>query len=466
MSRQYSEAAELLSAVLACRGSARTLAFSLPNLHDRKACYALVVETLKCRAVVEPAAEAAGLLPRPPAVFGRGDRARCLVMLMVHDLLFARRGIQGGGVLKRAIKEREKALREYAEKHKETAVAAPPADTRPVYARVNTILCSAASLPEEVRALSPAQDALIAEVFCVPPESGAALRACEAVAQRKVIVQSKPSCMPARALNPTPGATVIDACAAPGNKTCHLAAIMNNQGKVYAFDRDEQRLLTMRELMKASGATIVDAQHADWLSTDPHDPKYSPVEFILVDPSCSGSGMLDRPERLAGRPAEAERVDKTRLLRLRRFQLQAVRHAMSFPNVRRVVYSTCSVHREENEEVVYWALKTASPEWHLARVLPEWHGRGVPNDELKDADKCVRVDPDKDGMTGFFVACFERELNANGNSTAAAAQQTSEKPQREPVAAAVQEEAADEASGAMPKKKKRRVLTWTEHTTK
>eukprot|EP00966_Prymnesium_polylepis_P162442 3754417-Prymnesium_polylepis.1 len=70
----------------------------------------------------------------------------------------------------------------------------------------------------------------------------------------KLIIQQKASCFPAVALAPPPGATVIDACAAPGNKTSHLAAIMGNRGRVFAFEVNERRCELLRQMMDAKGA--------------------------------------------------------------------------------------------------------------------------------------------------------------------------------------------------------------------
>jgi len=87
--------------------------------------------------------------------------------------------------------------------------------------------------------------------------------------------------MPAHILNPRKGAYVIDACAAPGNKTSHLAAIMKNDGHIFAFDRDKQRLETMTELMKASNASCVETINEDFLKVDVNDPKYKDVEYVF-----------------------------------------------------------------------------------------------------------------------------------------------------------------------------------------
>lgn len=107
-----------------------------------------------------------------------------------------------------------------------------------------------------------------------------------------IILQDKASCLPAYLLNPPPGSHVIDACAAPGNKTSHLAAIMKNKGKLFAFDLDAKRLATMSTLLLRAGVTCQQLANQDFLKLDPDSPQYKDVEYILLDPSCSGSGRL------------------------------------------------------------------------------------------------------------------------------------------------------------------------------
>jgi len=63
--------------------------------------------------------------------------------------------------------------------------------------------------------------------------------------------------------------------------------------RIFAFDRDASRLSTMRALLKKTDVECVTTTHKDFLRVDPHDPKYKDVEYILVDPSCSGSGKTD-----------------------------------------------------------------------------------------------------------------------------------------------------------------------------
>ena len=104
--------------------------------------------------------------------------------------------------------------------------------------------------------------------------------------------------------------------------------------------------------------------HCDFLKVDPADPKFANVRAILLDPSCSGSGIVNSPDRwmesIDNDDNGVQQKDMKRIKSLSNFQLVALKHAMSFPNVDRVVYSTCSVHDEENEAVVSKALSEVS----------------------------------------------------------------------------------------------------------
>ena len=62
---------------------------------------------------------------------------------------------------------------------------------------------------------------------------------------------------------------------------------------MFAFDRDPQRVKILQTMVDRSGATCIKVQCRDFLKVDPNDPLYAGVEYILVDPSCSGSGNVD-----------------------------------------------------------------------------------------------------------------------------------------------------------------------------
>jgi len=234
----------------------------------------------------------------------------------------------------------------------------------------------------------------------------------------RIILQDKASCFPAAVLSPPAedGAYVIDATAAPGNKTTHLSALMQNRGKLFAFERDKKRFATLRTMIAKAHCTNVEPINTDFLTTDPSDERFGRVTHILLDPSCSGSGIVNRLDYLLGDDEQQDDDgEDARLAKLASFQLMMIRHAMKFRGVQKIVYSTCSVHEVENEEVVAQAL--ASPEALAGKftlcprksVLPSWSRRGL-SAKLgeSDADAVIRCSPNEDHTNGFFVSCFAK----------------------------------------------------------
>ena len=146
---------------------------------------------------------------------------------------------------------------------------------------------------------------------------------------------------------------MVDACAAPGNKSTHAAALLRGRGKVLAVDRDAARLKILEEEGKEARASdIVQAVRGDFLSC-----ATARARAILVDPSCSGG-------------FEGEAASDARVARLAEFQSKALRAALTrFPRAERVSYSTCSLRIEEDEAVVAGALADADIKgggWRLA----------------------------------------------------------------------------------------------------
>lgn len=173
--------------------------------------------------------------------------------------------------------------------------------------------------------------------------SGGSIRDLPGYADGDFAVQDHASQLVAAAVNPQPGWTVLDLCAAPGGKTTHLAEWMGNRGRIVACDIDSRRLETVTTLCQRLGVTIVEPR----LIGEGIDPPDGPFDAALVDAPCSNSGVLSRrPEvRWRIKPAEYEH-----LVRLQTQLLDAA--------VRRVkpggtiVYSTCSIEPMENRGVV------------------------------------------------------------------------------------------------------------------
>ncbi|KAG0455864.1 hypothetical protein HPP92_023652 [Vanilla planifolia] len=197
---------------------------------------------------------------------------------------------------------------------------------------------------------------------------------------------------------------VLDACAAPGNKTTHLAALMKGKGQIIACEINERRIRHLEYAVKCSGA-----QNILFIFL------LNQVCAILLDPSCSGSGTsaerLDHllPSYLAEHEDKAT-ANGARVKKLAAFQRKALAHALSFPSVERVVYSTCSIHQEENEDVVMSVLPLAtSLNFELGTPFPRWPRRGLP--VFEGAEHLLRTDPSGDTQ-GFFIALFVKKLSS------------------------------------------------------
>uniref|UniRef100_A0A224YTF6 Methyltransferase n=1 Tax=Rhipicephalus zambeziensis TaxID=60191 RepID=A0A224YTF6_9ACAR len=232
--------------------------------------------------------------------------------------------------------------------------------------------------------------------------TGAKLNTLDLVKNLQVLLQDKASGIAVIALDPRPGAVLLDACAAPGMKTSYAAALMNNRGTILAVDRSDKRLEAARHLVRNGGfKSICSVRNTDFLALDPHAAPQCSTELILVDPSCSGTGLWDRPGKQLD-PDSAE--GQERLQRLTSVQSDLLMHALDFPRCRRVVYSTCSVLRQENEDVVESVLARCNGRFVLAHALPELPFRGLGS----LGSHCVRLGVDSMLTRGFFLAVFER----------------------------------------------------------
>ncbi|KAF9237623.1 S-adenosyl-L-methionine-dependent methyltransferase [Melanogaster broomeanus] len=428
----YFEASKVLDRLDAKQGSIKGILATLPE-KSRARTAALVIETLKYKAVLLDVIKASKLLTEEKKKITSAN----LALVLVHDVLLSG-GIQAGdGPVKQAILRHKTRLRSEFQRIKIKRGAkydhdlAHSGDERavriPRYVRVNTLLWTTGEAiryyTEKGFQLSDpftsdkafVQDEHILDLLLFNPHVQFNNDMCYKTG--KIILQDKASCFPATVLAPPSDdhGVVIDATAAPGNKTSHLSALMGGKGQLYAFERDKRRFSTLQTMLAKATCKNVEAINIDFLKIDPLTPKYAKATHILLDPSCSGSGIINRLDHLLETLENEETEEQEeRLKKLATFQLMMIRHAMKFPSAQKIVYSTCSIHAVENERVICEALKSEEAQrgnFKLAPredVLPKWHRRGLPEgmDSSKDASSLVRCSPDSDATNGFFVSCF------------------------------------------------------------
>jgi 16S rRNA (cytosine967-C5)-methyltransferase len=176
-------------------------------------------------------------------------------------------------------------------------------------------------------------------------------------------VQDESAMTVAAAVDPQPGETILDLCAAPGGKATHLAELMKDQGRVVACDTDARRLQTVHELVGRLGLTGVTT-----IRIDPEgEPPAGPFDRVLLDVPCSNTGVLGR------RPEARWRLRPEDLRHLTVLQGRLLRQAAARVKPGGVVvYSTCSIEPEENRAVVEAALG------ELPNLLLEADAEAVP----------------------------------------------------------------------------------------
>lgn len=268
----------------------------------------------------------------------------------------------------------------------------PPVQT----VRVNTTKVTPAeviaSLEEE--GVIVQQSDLLPE--CLHLTNGQAART-KAFKDGLMTIQDESSMIPAYVLDPQPGWRVLDMCAAPGGKTTHIAEKMHNEGSILATDLHPHKLEMVDENTTRLGLDIVQTapidgrKAADFLQLESFDA-------VLVDAPCSGLGVMRRKPDIKYTKREED------LENLQTIQLALLDAATKvLKQDGRLVYSTCTVDKLENQGTVS-AFLQQHPEMEAEQLesLPTKLAE-------KQVDGMLQVFPQDFGSDGFFVAAFRKK---------------------------------------------------------
>jgi 16S rRNA (cytosine967-C5)-methyltransferase len=260
--------------------------------------------------------------------------------------------------------------------------------------RLNTLRATAGEVIFDLKSkgVITRESSLVPGAFVV--EGGPSQIVNQAARSGLIYIQDQASQLVSALLGPRGGHRVLDLCAAPGSKSSHIAALAGAEAWVVACDRHPHRLATLRATCGRLGIDSIDPLVLDATRTLPFAESAPKFDRVLVDAPCSGTGTL------RGNPEIKWRLSAGDLIRLVELQLTLLkRGAQTVTPGGRLVYSTCSIEREENEEVVRCFLESDSS-FRLS----------TPNARLDliTADGFVRTFPHRHGCDGFFAAVLER----------------------------------------------------------
>lgn len=203
-------------------------------------------------------------------------------------------------------------------------------------------------------------------------------------------------------LDPKPGESILDACAGVGGKTSHIVELMENRGKVIAYELYPWRLERLKENFKRLGLKLPECHEGDVVEgLKSLNPK--PFDRILIDAPCTGTGVIRKHPDIKWLRTERDLEEIPKLqLRL----LEGVAPYLKKGGI--LVYATCSLEPEENEKVVEEFLKK-HPNFRLQSLEPYLRRIcGERASELLEGEHYLKVYPHKHGLDGFFAVRLER----------------------------------------------------------
>lgn len=279
--------------------------------------------------------------------------------------------------------------------------------TRKATFRVNTLKATKQEIMSTLRqmGISVSEFAAIPGCFIANQATDRELLKLEITQAGKIYLQSISSQMPPLILEPKPGETILDIAAAPGSKTSQICAFMQNQGVIDAVEPDFIRVQRLEHNLKLLGATIVNVHQSRGESfCNGVENKY---DRVLVDAPCSGEGRFCVYDKSSYAAYRADDVNKFHKIQAK--LLKAAMNAVKPGGT--VLYSTCTLNRFENEEVLQDALSNFN-----CKIVPLPKNLTTLTEALtpisstptypklrKDISNAIRIVPST-RVEGFFLA--------------------------------------------------------------
>lgn len=227
------------------------------------------------------------------------------------------------------------------------------------------------------------------------------LQKLEIYKEGKIYLQSLPSMIPPLVLAPAEGDRILDLTAAPGGKTTEMASIMNGKGYILANELDKLRCERLKYNVEMQGADIVEVVNGRGEKIGENYKEQ--FDKVLLDAPCSGEGRFTIYNIQSYKQWSMKTVNE--LVKTQKKLFKSAYEALKPGGT--LVYSTCTLNKLENEQIIDWALnnfniKQERIDLDIKQAVPAFS-----NGFDKNVGKAIRILPSKD-MEGFFVAKFTK----------------------------------------------------------
>ncbi|WP_195260396.1 16S rRNA (cytosine(967)-C(5))-methyltransferase RsmB [Clostridium paraputrificum] len=237
------------------------------------------------------------------------------------------------------------------------------------------------------------------EEGCICPEAisikgGKGIENNQAFVDGKITVQDESAMLISPLLDLEEGMKVLDLCCAPGGKTTHIGELLNNTGEVLGFDLHENKLELVKENYERLGITNIKLAQMDATKLDAKLVSYA--DRVLLDVPCSGIGIIRKKPEIKW---TKKRKDLKEIVEVQREILENAWEYLKTGGV--MVYSTCTLNKEENEENIKWFLSKHKD----ATIEKVFIGKGA--NLCYDQMGTLTILPNE-YMDGFFVAKIKK----------------------------------------------------------
>ena len=261
----------------------------------------------------------------------------------------------------------------------------------PIQLRVNTLMTDHEAVMAELagEGIKVSPHPLLHD--CLTVSETGSLGRLAAIREGRCYVQDAASQLCAQAVDPQPGETILDLCAAPGSKSFTMAQLMRDKGQLLSFDLHPHRAQLIADGAQRLGIHCIQAGTGDAAKFNPALPA---VDRVLCDVPCAGLGVIRRKP-------EIRRKSPEEIARLPEIQLNILHNAANYLRPGGIlVYSTCSLNKDENDRVAA-AFLAAHPDF-TPSALPDVFG------QLENDGYTVTLMPQMGGYDGFYIARFSK----------------------------------------------------------